>query len=187
MKAAQVKTGTIIEIEKKFFKVLKFSHAHIGRGKANVELQLKNILTGQNLVKSFKSDEELEDIEIEKKELEYIYRKGDTLYFFADAGNGKKDKIEAEDNIGESALFLKKGMKVVGLFVDDGFLSIELPIKETYKVVSAPPGIKGNTAQGGSKVVDIDSGAKVSVPLFVKEGDAIIVNTETGEYVSRVQ
>ncbi|MEK7673752.1 MAG: hypothetical protein AAB371_00955 [Patescibacteria group bacterium] len=185
MKASQIKQGTVVEFEGKYFKVLKASHSHIGRGKANVEMQMKNILTGQNLTRGFKADEDVGDIEIEKKQLEFAYKKNNELYFFTDANDGKKDKLTLNDTLGEHSLFLKKGIKVVGIFIDDEFLSVELPVKETYKVVSAPPNIRGNTAQGGGKVIEIDSGATLSVPFFVKEGDEIVVNIETGEYVSR--
>jgi elongation factor P len=183
---AQAKPGTIIVYGNKYFKVLRASHSHIGRGKANIELQLKNILTGQNLTKSFKSDENLEEVEIEKKELEFVYKKGDRLLFFEEKNAEKSNYLEFQNDLGENALFLKKGMKVVGLFNEDGnLLAVELPVKETYKVIFAPPGVKGNTVQARSKVVELESGAKISTPLFIKKGDLVVVNLETGAYVAR--
>lgn len=189
-KVTQLESGTIIELEGKYFRVQKVTYAHIGRGKANAQLMLKNILTGQSLTRNFKSDENLMEAEVEEREVDFKYRKApasakatagkNNLFFFAGS-----EKLELENSLGRRADFLKIGMKVKGIFIEDKLVSIELPIKETYKVTEAPPGVKGDTAAGGSKTVTIESGAQIKTPLFIKEGDLIVINTETGEYVER--
>lgn len=180
MKINDAKIGTVIRLDGKPMRILKINHSHTGRGKASVEILLRHISTGQNLRHTVKSDATIEELEVETTELSFMYRKGELLYFL-DADN---NKIELVNPISNRANFLLKGMRVKGV-IDEKIISLELPIKATYEVVEAPPGIKGDTAQGGSKVVTLNSGALVKVPLFINQGDQIIVNTETGEYAER--
>ncbi len=181
IKVSQLEGGTIVTVEGKYLRVQKTALSHVGRGKATCEVNFRDIVTGQPLNRNFKSDDELEEAEVERQQLRYAYRKGEILFLF----DPKNQKLEFANPLGKRADFMKKDMKVDGVFIDEKLIAIELPIKATYEVVEAPPGTKGNTAQGGTKVVKLDSGAEVKTPLFVNQGDQIIVNTETGEYVSR--
>jgi len=182
MRVNKLEKGDYIRLDGKILKVLDITHTHLGRGGANLELKLQN-LNGGIIRKNFKPDDEVEYVELEKKKLIFLYSKKDKLYF----SDEKKQIFEINQEIlQDKAKFLKKNLEVVGYFDEENLVSIELPIKIEYEVKSAPPGVKGDTAQGGSKVVICENGLEVVVPLFIKEGDKIIVNTETGEYVSKI-
>mgnify|MGYP001773113910 CR=1 FL=1 len=178
LRVNQLEKGDYIKLENKFFKVLEITHTHLGRGGANLEIKLQGI-DGGTIRRNFKPDEEIEYIEIEKKPLKFLYAKKEE-YFFKDEEN----KIFSLQEFPQSK-YLKKDLEVTGYFYDDKLITIELPIKVVYEVKEAPPGVKGNTAQGGSKVVICENGLEVEVPLFINVGDKIIVNTQTNQYVSR--
>ena len=182
MEATQTSNGSIVRMDGNYLKVVKSAHTHSGRGKATVEITFRNIITGQPAKKTFKSDEDLQEVEVEYEKISFLYVKGDTLIFF----NDKNKQLSLED-ITDIKLFLKKGMEVQGLFIDEKLLAIELPIKATYIVSDAPPGIRGNTAGTATKTVTIESGALIKTPLFINTGDKIVVNTQTGEYSERAK
>lgn len=183
MRVNQIESGDYVKIEGRVFKVLETTHSHLGRGGANLELKLQDVLKGNVIRRNFKPDEEIEYVEIEKKEIYFAYFKGNSCFFKDQQGKF----LEIDCNlIEEKVKFLKKDLKVTGIFLDEELLTIELPIKVVYEVKESPPGIRGNTAQGGSKVVICENGLEVSVPLFIEVGDKIIVNTQTGEYVSKI-
>lgn len=181
-----LKNTDIIIVEGTPFAVLSVKHQHIGRGGATVTLRIKNIKTGQNLERNYKSNEEFEEGEIEKIGVKFLYNhRGE--YWFTEINN-PKNRIKFDENIlGEAKNYLKPDLEVVAMKFEGEVFGIELPIKVDYKVIETPPGVKGNTASGGTKTAVIESGAKVSVPLFVNEGDVIRVNTATGEYAERVE
>jgi len=186
MKATNLSKGDFIRYENKIFEVVDIEHRHLGRGSANLSLTLKNVQTGQRIEKVFKPDEELEYLDIDKRKI--IYQGEDKGAFkFQDPESDKFFTLDKKTNP-RLAFFLKGGLEVVGYFdEDDNLIMVELPKIIEYRVISAPPGIKGDTVQGASKVVTIETGYEVKVPLFIKEGDLIRLNTETGEYVERVQ
>jgi len=182
MNVNKLEKGDYIRLEGKIFKVLEITHTHLGRGGANLELKLQN-LSGGVIRKNFKPNEDVEYIEIEKKKIFFLYSKREKFYFKDEKGK----IIEAEKYLlQDKDKFLKKNLEVTGYFYNEELVNIELPIKIEYEVKISPPGVRGDTAQGGSKVVICENNLEVVVPLFVKEGDKIIVNTETGEYVSKV-
>lgn len=181
-----LKNTDIIIVEGMPYIVLSVKHQHVGRGSATVALRIKNIKTGQVLERNYKSNEEFKEGEIEKIPVKFLYNHRDQ-YWFSEINNPKNRFELGEGVLGDSKDFLKANLEVVALKFEGNIFNVELPIKVDYKITEAPPGVKGNTAQGGTKIAIIESGAKVSVPLFINEGDIVRINTQTGEYYERVE
>jgi len=180
-----LKNGIIIIIDGNPFVVMSVKHQHLGRGGASVSAKVKNLKTGQVLEKTFKPSDEFEEAEVEKIKTRFLYENRD-VFWFTEIDNPKNRFSFKRDELENSADFLKPNLEVSAIKFQDKIIGIELPIKADYKVIEAPPTVKGNTASGGTKAVILESGAKINVPLFIKEGDIVRVNTETGEYERRV-
>lgn len=181
----ELKKGTIFVLEGAPYMVLLAEHQHIGRGGATITLRIKNIKTGKVLERNYKSNEQFSEGDIEKIKVNFLYHHRNQ-YWFTEIEN-PKNRFELDDSIlGDSKDFLKPNMEVTALKFEGTIFNIELPIKVDYRVIESPPSVKGNTAQGGTKAAIIESGAKVLVPLFINEGDIIRINTQTQEYVERV-
>lgn len=147
--------------------------------------KLRNLITGRVTEYSFHQSEKVEEAEIESKDIRFIYQnKGE--YWFHEEGDPSKRFALDEDHVGFGGRFLKKDTVVKAIIFAGQIIGAKLPIKVDLKVVEAPPSTRGNTVQGGNKVVKVETGASVNAPLFVNEGDVIRINTETGEYVERV-
>jgi elongation factor P len=181
-----LKNGIIVKIDNDPYVVLLVRHLHIGRGASSVQTKIKNLKTGQVLERNFRPADEFEEAEIEKTPAKFIYEsKGD--YWFHEAGKPQNRFSLKRDDLGDEAEFLKPNLDVQAVMFDEKIIAIELPIKVEYKVLEAPPAVKGNTAQGGTKTVVIEGGAKIITPMFINEGDIIRINTTTGEYAERVE
>ena len=147
--------------------------------------KLKNMITGRVTEYSFHQSEKAEEAELEEKQISFIYeQKGE--YWFHEANDKSKRFPLTETQVGLGAKFMKAGTTAKAMLFNEKIIGVKLPIKMELKVVEAPPAIKGNTAQGGNKVIKLETGATVNAPLFIEEGNTIVVNTETGEYVERV-
>jgi len=148
-------------------------------------VKLKNLITGKVTERSFHVSEKAEEAEIETREIKYLYEnKGD--YWFCDPEN-PSDRYKIENNlIGQEIKFIKQNSILTGLVFDDEIIGIKFPIKVELKVTEAYEAVRGNTAQGGTKQVVLETGAVVNVPMFIKEGEIVRINTETGEYAERV-
>lgn len=168
------------------FAVLSVKHLHVGRGGSSVQTKIKNLKTGQVLERNYKPADEFEEAEIEKMKSRFLYESRG-IYWFDEIGNPQNRFSFKVEDLGDAIQFLKSNLEVLAIKFDDKIISIELPIKVDYKVVEAPPSVRGDTAQGGTKVVVIESGAKISTPLFINEGDIVRINTQTGEYTERVE
>lgn len=168
------------------FEVLSTKHSHIGRGGSNIQTKVRDLRTGKVFDRNFKPADEFEEAEMEKIKAKFIYSRRDE-FWFVEASNLQNRFSLPLEIIGEQKDFLKPNLEITALKFQGEIINIELPIKVDYKIIEAPPGIKGNTAQGGNKPVVIETGIKVLAPLFIKEGDIIRVNTQTGEYVERVE
>ena len=182
-----LKKGKIIILPEGPHAVLEVSHLHLGRGGAVVQTKLRQLKTGRVVNRNFKPGDKFEEAELERMEAEFAYEKKDEYWFFEKGKPANRFRLR-ESDLGASRIFLKPKMTVIAFKFDKegGIFSIELPIKADYRVIEAPPSIKGGTAAGGTKMVIIEGGAKINVPLFVNEGDIIRVNTATGEYAERV-
>lgn len=180
---SDIKAGKNILWEGQPYVVLSHEHSKTGRAGAVLRTKLKNLLTGSVLDKTFQGSEKVDEADMSKTKAQYLYTEGNDFHFM---DNSTYEQFSlSKDVIGNATLYLLEGTDVTVLNFNDIPVNIELPIKVTLTVVEAPPGIKGDTAGTGGKVVKLETGLKVSAPLFVNEGDKIIVNTEKGEYVSR--
>jgi elongation factor P len=180
-----LKKGIMFIMEGQPFEVLDFSLNFQGRGSSTVQIKAKNLITGAVLSKTFHTGEEFEEAEIAKKDLRFLYSHQDQFFFCETEGPSKRFFLNNEQ-VGLGAKFLKANQIVKGLVFKDKFINIELPIKVQLKVIEAPPGVKAGRAESGTKQIVLETGAKVQSPLFVEEGDIIEVNTETEEYVKRI-
>jgi elongation factor P len=147
--------------------------------------KLRNLISGRVTENSFHVSEKVEEADLEYKDIKFIYvQKGE--YWFHEDGNPSKRFTLKEEQLGYGVKFLKKDAIAKAMIFEEKIIGVKTPIKVELKVVEAPPNMKGNTAQGGNKVVKVETGASVNAPLFINEGDTIVVNTENGDYVSRV-
>ena len=181
----QLKKGTQFLLNGDPYEVLEHAFIFKGRGGSVNQTKLKNLLTGNILAKTFHPGEGLEEIEIEKIEVKFIYTNREK-YVFAEKKEPSKRFELNKEVIGNGALYLKENQIITGIKFKDKIINISLPVKVNLKVIEAPPSFKGDTAQGGTKVVTLETGAQINAPLFIKIGDMIEVNTEKGVYSQRV-
>lgn len=180
-----IRPGKVIIMDNAPYEVLD-SHVFRKQQRKPVNAtKLKNLITGKVTEYSFHVSEKAEEAEIEKRALTYIYTSRGEWWFHLTGAPSERLTLP-ENLLGDKRFFLKEKMEIDGLFFNDKPIGIQLPIKVTYKVIEAPPTVRGNTSQGGNKPVKIESGAMIATPLFVEAGEHIEVNTETGEYVGRV-
>lgn len=179
----EIKTGKNIVWNNIPYAVLHHEHSKTGRAGAVLRTKIKNLLTGAVMEKTFQGSEAVYEADIAKSKAQYTYREGDN-YNFMDNENYEQFALSS-DALGENTNYLKEGTEVTLLNFNGNPINIELPIKIKLKVIEAPPGVRGNTVSTGGKVVKLETGIKITAPLFVNEGDEVIVNTEKGEYVSR--
>lgn len=167
--------------------------SHVARKqqmKPQNQVKLKSLLSGRTWNKTFQYSDKAEEADISKRKVKFLYtNRGE--YWFCDPDDPSDRFQLAENIIGDSSKFLKENEIVEALVWDNGdeeqIINIKLPIKMEFEIKEAPPSIKGNTANGGNKVVTLSNGVKINVPLFIEAGEKVIVNTETGEYVERAK
>lgn len=180
-----LKKGVIFIYERDPYEVMECHFLRMQQRKAVVQSKIRNLRTGKILDRNWQASDEFEEADVEKKQAMFIYTSKDD-YWFHEKGNPKNRFSLTAETIGDGAKFLKPNTEVVTTVFGDKVLTVILPIKMDFEVVEAPPALRGNTAQGGTKVITLDNGAKISTPLFVETGDMIRINTTTGEYVERV-
>lgn len=167
------------------YEFLEIHHQHIGRGGSSVQTKYRNLLTGQIISKNFKESDSFDEIDIEKRKVLFLYgHRGE--YIFISPANKSLRYTLSEERVDDIKKFLKPNTELEALFLDEEILSLKLPIKMDFVVKDSPPGIKGDTAQGGTKAAILESGATIQVPLFINEGDVVRVNTQLGEYTERI-
>ncbi len=182
----ELRKGIIFSMDNQPYEVLESNFLRMQQRKAVVQAKIRNLITGKVLDRNFQPSDKLEEAELEKKTAVFIYQnRGE--YWFHEEGNPKNRFILAKETIGTSADFLKPNTVINSVTFKDKVIKVIAPIKTDLKVTEAPPSIKGNTAQGGTKVVTLETGAKISAPLFINIGDMIRINTDTGEYVERAE
>lgn len=179
------KKGMKIEFRDAPCEIIDFQHVKMGRGGAIVRTRLKNLKTGGIVDETFKSGEKFESPELEERSMQYLYKEGDT-YHFMDTENYEQVPVDI-GQLGDAIKFLKENMVVSLLFYKGEPLSIELPIFVELMITKTEPGIRGDTASGGSKPATLETGAVVKVPLHLNEGDIIKVDTRTSEYIEKVR
>jgi elongation factor P len=164
--------------------VTDFQHINPGKGSAFVRAKLRNVQTGKTVENTFKVGEAVEVVELDRATMQYLYKDANN-YYFMDNASYEQVGIGA-DMMGDKGQYLKEGQEASVLMHEGRPLSIDLPKKLTFKVTEAMPAVKGDTASGRvTKEATIETGMKIQVPLFVEQGESIVVNTESGEYVER--
>ena len=175
--------GTVIKVEGQLYTVVGFSHVKPGKGGAYVRSKLKRISDGNVIDRTFRSDEKVEDVRLEHKDMQYLYRDGDLLYFM-DNETYEQTPLNV-DLLGDAVNFLAEGSTITIQFYKDDVVGVEIPPAVELEVEVAAPGIRGDTATGATKPAKLKTGYVIQVPLFIEPGDIIKVDTRTGEYLER--
>jgi|SRR5262245_17716208 len=181
---SQFRNGLKIELDGEPFVVVYFQHVKPGKGGAFVRTKVRNLKTGRVLDRRFRAGERVELAEVEERRMQYLYQDGDQLVFM----DGESyDQIPFSlEQVGDARQYLKENLDVDVLFYKGRPINIELPAFIEAIVTQSEPGMKGDTASGATKPATIETGATIQVPLFIKEGEVIRVDTRTGQYVERV-
>jgi elongation factor P len=181
---SQFRNGLKIELDGEPFVMTYFQHVKPGKGGAFVRTKLKNLRNGRVLEKTFRSGEKVSEAEVEDKKMQFLYMDGSD-YVFMDSETYDQVPFTAAQ-IGDGVKYLKENLDVDVVFYKGNPLTVELPAFVIAAVGQCDPGVKGDTASGATKPATLETGAVVQVPLFIKEGENIRVDTRTGEYVERV-
>lgn len=182
----ELKVGTLFIKDGEPYEVLEYAFIRMQQRKPVAQLKIKNLISGRVLPYTAHQNESFEEAEIEILPAQFIYHNRGQ-YWFSEKGNPKNRFFLTDEIIGEAGQFLKTSTEVKAFEFGGKIINIELPIKVDLRVAEAPPAIRGDTAQGGTKTVTLETGAKINAPLFINEGDTIRVNTASGEYVERVK
>ena len=180
----QFRNGAAIRVDDKRFTILYFQHVKPGKGGAFVRTRLRNLDTGAVIEKTFRAGEKVESVRTESRPMTFLYREED-LYYFMDSETYEQIAIPAEV-LGETVGYLAPNGEVTVLSADGEVVSVEPPTHVELEVVETDPGLKGDTATGGSKPATLETGLVVQVPLFLSIGDKVRVDTRTKEYLTRV-
>lgn len=179
----EFKTNVTVTIDGDAWQVVEFQHVKPGKGAAFVRAKMRNLCTGAVVERTFNAGERLPKARIDRREMQYLYE-SDGMYVFMD--NETYDQTElSKETLGNALNFLKENMDVKIMIYDNRILGVDLPNTVNLTVVETEPGIKGDTATGGSKNATLDTGYVVKVPLFINEGDVLAIDTRTGDYISR--
>lgn len=184
MNVSDIAKGKFIRYKHGIWVVTDFQHVFPGKGNAFVRTKLKNLESGKALENTFKIVEKLEEADVEYSDAQYLYNDG-SIYVFMD--NETYDQFEIEkEKIEDIIGYLVEEQKVLLIKLDGQPLTISVPKKIQLKVTDAPPGVKGDSATGATKIVTLETGMTITTPLFIKEGDTVAINTETGDYTERI-
>ena len=181
--AGDFRNGITIEYDNNVYQIIEFQHVKPGKGAAFVRTKLKNIKNGGVVEKTFRPTEKCPQARIDRKDMQYLYNDGD-LYNFMDTETYEQIALDAE-TIGDALKFVKENEMCKVCSHNGSVFSVEPPLFVELEITETEPGFKGDTATGASKPAIVETGAQVSVPLFVEQGDKIKIDTRTGEYLSR--
>lgn len=181
---SDIRKGAVIKHNNDLYVVVEFQHVNPGKGAAFTRTRMKNLGNAKVIELTYKSGESLEIVSVQFQTMQYLYKTGDNYAFM---NTTSYEQIEMDgDLIGDDAKYLKEGIEAIIGIYEERPVSIQLPKKIQYKVVEAPPAVKGDSASGNvTKEIGLDNGLKIQAPIFIKEGEEILVNTETGEYSAR--
>lgn len=181
-----LRKGTKFVLDGEPYEVLEFQQMQKAQDVVVAQTKIKNLITGKIVEKNFHQGDAFEEAEMEKVDVKFVYshRGG---FIFSEAKDPSRRFELTQEQIGPNVKFIKPNQILTGIKFDNKIINIALPIKIHLAVKEAPPGIKGDRAQGGTKTIALETGAEIQAPLFVEEGDVVEVNTETGEYVRRVK
>ena len=175
----ELRAGTAFQEDGQFFTVLSYEHIKMGRGSANIKVKVKNLKSGAIVDKSYINGAKVQDIQVLKKEMQYLYKDDDAVYFMDPQ---TYEQISIPLKIVPEHIYLKEGDSFTISFLNNEPLTVLLPPKMTFKVAETAPGAKGNSATNVFKEAILENGLKTKVPLFINTGEAIRVDTRTGAY-----
>lgn len=182
----ELKNGVIFVMNGEPYEVLDYAFLRMQQRKPVAKCKLKNLISGKVVEQNFHQSESFEEAEIIREEVKYLYNtKGQ--FWFCKKDNPAARFMLTDEQVGTGGQFMKSNNLVTAIKFGDQILSIKPPIKMDLKISETPPGERGNTAQGGTKAATLETGAVIQVPLFVNTGDVVRINTETGNYVERVE
>ena len=182
--AGDFKNGVTFEMDSQVYRVVDFQHVKPGKGAAFVRTKLKNVITGAALEKTFKKKEKVEEAQIDRKDMQYLYNDGD-VYYFMDNETYEQLPLNKEE-LGDTLKYLLDNMVVKVLSYKGKVFGVEPPMFVELEVTYTEPGFKGNTSTGALKPAQLETGYSVNVPLFVEIGDKVRIDTRSGEYMERV-
>ena len=180
---SQFRNGLKLEIDSQPFVITYFQHVKPGKGGAFVRTKIKNLLNGRSIERTFGSGEKMQEADVEERPMQYLFHDGENLVFM-DTETFEQTPI-SQEAIGDKRQFLKESTDVEVLFWNGNAVSIELPAFVVLEVSKSDPGLKGDTSSGATKPATLETGAEIQVPLFIKEGDLLRIDTRTGEYTER--
>jgi elongation factor P len=180
----ELRKGVTFTMDGELFKVVDYQHYKPGRGKAVIRTRLRNLRSGSTIDRTFTSGDRVQDIRLDNQTVQYLYSDGE-FYHFMDVRT--YEQFPLPNGVLEDAKpYLVENMEIELSSYEGERLDVELPITVDLKVIDAPPGFAGDTAQGATKEVTLETGLKISVPLFISEGDVLRIDTRTGRYLTRV-
>ena len=179
-----IKSGVYFKMNGEVYEAISSVYSKKSRQKGSNQVRMKNLATGSVVSKTLRTSDKIEDVFITKRSYIFVYARGDEIVVHPEGDKSTRETLK--DITIENIDLLASGVKVTALFCDEKLLTMQLPIKVDLVITDAPPAVRGNTTQGGNKKVTTETGATITVPLFIGEGDVIRVNTETREYVERV-
>ena len=182
-----LKKGVIIIVDGQPYEVLEATPQRYAQRKLMIQTKMKNLITGNVLEKTVHQGESFEEPDITKIKAKFLYSHGGKFFFCEEANPAKRFYLDQEQIGDNSSKYLKPNTVLDALIFQDKIMTVLLPIKIQLKVIEAPPGVKGERAQAGTKTVTLETDAIINVPLFIETGDIVEVNTETNEYVRRVE
>ncbi len=181
---ADFRNGMTLRVDGDILEIVEFLHVKPGKGGAFVRSKLKNVRTGAVIEKTYRAGEKVTEVRLDRRSMEYIYKE-DNSYVFMDKGTFEQILVP-EDYLKDKLSFLKEGTLTTLLYAGEELVGVILPTFCDLVVTTTDPGLKGDTASGGSKPATLETGPVIAVPLFVNEGDVVRVDTRTKEYVERV-
>ncbi|MBS6029034.1 MAG: elongation factor P [Negativicoccus succinicivorans] len=175
--------GVTIEIDNQVWQVVDFQHVKPGKGAAFVRAKIKNLQTGAVIERTFNAGEKLPKAQVDRRPMQYLYADGDSFHFM---DTETYDQVMlTKDHLTEALNFLKENMEITVLFFNGTIIGVELPNSVDLTVVETDPGIRGDTATGGTKPAKLETGYVVKVPMFINEGDVLRIDTRSGAYIER--
>lgn len=181
----EITSGIGLRVEDNIYVVVDYNHVKPGKGSAFVRVRLKNIKTDLVIERTFRSSEKLDDVFLEERISQYLYRSGGTFHFM-DQKTFEEFEISEKD-LGDAVKYLQDNLEVTAVFYNHQLQKVVLPNFIVFKIIETEPGIKGDSARSGTKPAKIDTGTVIQVPLFVNANDFIKVDTRNGQYIERVQ
>lgn len=183
---SDIRKGLCIIYNNDTFKVTEFQHVKPGKGPAFVRTKLKSLTTGKVLDNTFSAGHKIEEVRVETRKYQYLYRDGEIFHFM---NNDDYTQIELREDLLDTPDLMKEGeiLTVIVQAEDEIPLAVEMPISVILEVTETEPGVKGNTATNATKPAVVETGARLNVPLFINEGDKIKIETDKGTYQERVK